>query len=149
MCILFSLMKLLERFACSGGGNGTCRLGEFISAGNYSTITALTNSIQNLMNSIPSTERLVDCQMVKDAVNEILVKQCKPIKKYIRMVWAAMIVLSTLMVVLVLTWTTKAYHDRQIHFSDGSVKPQSTPNEKLESEMNATGAKSTEAKLEA
>ncbi|XXG62142.1 hypothetical protein AAC387_Pa05g0568 [Persea americana] len=139
---------LLERFACSGDGNGTCLQGQFISASNYSTITTVTNSIQNLLNAIPSTERMVDCQMVKDAIDIILFKECKPVKKYIRMVWAAMIVLATMMVFLVLTWTTKAYHDGHNHFSDGSVKPQSTPNETLEPEMNNAGGKPTEAKLE-
>lgn len=86
--------------------------------------------------------------MVKDAIDIILFKECKPVKKYIRMVWAAMIVLATMMVFLVLTWTTKAYHDGHNHFSDGSVKPQATPNETLEPEMNNTGGRPTGAKLE-
>lgn len=140
-------MKLLERFTCSGGDSGTCREGEFISASNFSTILAYTSSIQNLMNAFPGMESLVDCQMVKDAIDEILFKQCKPVKKYIHMVWAAMTALSTLMVVLIITWTTKAYHSRNNQFCDDSVKPQSaTPIETLVYDKSITGSKLTEVK---
>lgn len=134
--------QLLERFTCSGGDNGTCQGGEVISASDFRTISAYTSSIQNLLNALPGIERLVDCQIVKDAIDEILSKQCKPVKKFIRMVWAAVSVLSTIMVLLVLTWTIKAYHDRKNHFFNGSVKPHSAA-----TETSAAGAIPTEVTL--
>eukprot|EP00268_Persea_americana_P034537 TRINITY_DN34172_c0_g1_i5.p1 TRINITY_DN34172_c0_g1~~TRINITY_DN34172_c0_g1_i5.p1 ORF type:complete len:545 (+),score=75.39 TRINITY_DN34172_c0_g1_i5:799-2433(+) len=141
--------KLLERFTCSGGDGRTCREGEFISASSFRTILVYSSSIQDLMNAFPGMENLVDCQMVKDVINEILFKQCKPVTKYIHMVWAAMTALSTIMVILVLTWTTKSYHDRNNHSSDGAVKPQSaTPPERLVSDTSIRNSKLTEAQLE-
>lgn len=141
-------MKLLERFTCSGADGRTCRGGEFISASSFRTILVYSSSIQDLMNAFPGMENLVDCQMVKDAINEILFKQCKPVKKYIYMVWAATTALSTIMVILVLTWTTKSYHDRNNHSSDGAVKPQSaTPTERLASDTSIRNSKLTEAQM--
>lgn len=99
------------------------------------------------MNAFPGMESLVDCQMVKDAIDEILFKQCKPVKKYIHMVWAAMTALSTLMVVLIITGTTEAYHSRNNQFCDDSVKPQSaTPIETLVYDKSITSSKLTEVK---
>ncbi|XP_058094271.1 uncharacterized protein LOC131240184 [Magnolia sinica] len=140
--------QILERFACLGGNNGTCRAGEIIPATTYNTIEAYTRSIQNLLDAIPGMESLVDCQVVKDAINKILSEQCKPVKKFIRMVWAATLVLSVIMVGLVLTWTTKAHHNRSRHFSDGSVKPHSTTTNELPSDPTVADVKRTELKLE-
>lgn len=66
-------------------------------------------------------ESLVECQTVKDAFSEILEKHCKPLKRYAKMVWAAMVFLAILMVLLVLLWTTQANHERNHHSADGSV----------------------------
>ncbi|KAL5990843.1 hypothetical protein ACLOJK_011748 [Asimina triloba] len=119
--------QILVRYACTGGNNGTCEAGQFISADTYNTIAAYANSIQQLLDAIPRMQSLVDCQIVHDAIDQILSKQCKPVKKFIRMVWGAMIVLSTIMVALILTWTETVHHNRKKGFSDRSVKPHSSP----------------------
>ncbi|XP_010258498.1 PREDICTED: uncharacterized protein LOC104598245 [Nelumbo nucifera] len=116
--------QVLKAFTCSGN-TGTCT-GELISDADFKTVEAYTSSIQNLLNSFPGMESLVDCQLVKDAFSEILSRHCHPMKKYVRMVWASMVVLSTIMVALVLTWMTKLHHDQKRHFNEGSsVKPHS------------------------
>lgn len=79
--------------------------------------------MQNLLNSYPSMDSLVECQTVKDAFSEILQKHCKPLKRDSRMVWAAIVFLSIVMVVLVLLWTIQARHERRDQFSGSSVNP--------------------------
>lgn len=117
------MLKVLKVFTCYDINNGTCKNGEFISASNFKTVEAYTNSIQNLLNAYPSMEDLLECQTVKDAFSEILIKHCKPLKRYVRMVWVAMVFLSVVMVVLVLIRTTKAHHEQNHYSSDGAVKP--------------------------
>ncbi|KAF8393762.1 hypothetical protein HHK36_019960 [Tetracentron sinense] len=119
------ISQVLKLFTCSNGDAGTCKEGEHISASDFKTVEDYTSSIQNLLDAFPGMESLVDCQLVKEAFTEILLKHCKPLKKYVRMVWAAMIVLSMIMVILVLMWTIMAHHDQKRHFSDGSMKPHS------------------------
>lgn len=80
-------------------------------------------------------EDLVECQSVKDAFSEILLKHCKPLKKYVRMVWSSMLFLSLTMVFLVLIWTMQARHEQENHSVDGSVKPHSTPSNEVEAEV--------------
>ncbi|XP_022761596.1 uncharacterized protein LOC111307726 [Durio zibethinus] len=128
--------KILILFTCSDANNGTCQEGQFISASAYKTVEAYTISIQNLLNVYPDMESLVECQSMKDVFSEILRDHCKPVKRSVRMAWAAMVFLSITMVVLVLIWTAQARHDQELHSLDGSVKPQSSTTNSLESQAN-------------
>ncbi|XP_068666582.1 uncharacterized protein [Aristolochia californica] len=133
--------QIINSFTCSGNESGTC-----IPADTYDEVLAYTTAVQNLLDAFPGMESLVNCQLVNDAINEILFNQCKPVKKFVRMVWVALVALSTIMVILILIWTTKAYHDR-LKYSDGSVKPQSaTTDTSDESEMSTLDAETLKAK---
>lgn len=134
------MLKVLRELSCSDASNGTCENGVLISDSDYKLVELYTSSIQNLLNSYPGMESLVECQTVKDAFSEILVKHCKPLKRYVKMVWAAMVFLATLMVLLVLLWTTQANHEQNHHLADGSVNPHSAAVIKLELSI-ATGIK--------
>lgn len=125
--------QVLKVFTCSDTDNGTCNNGEFISTSHFKTVEAYTTAIQSLLNAYPGMEDLVECQTVKDAFSEILIKHCKPLKRYIRIVWVAMVFLSVVMGVLVLVWTTQAHHEQNYHSSDGSVKPHITVANMLDS----------------
>ncbi|KAK9287657.1 hypothetical protein L1049_016094 [Liquidambar formosana] len=125
--------QVLKVFTCSDTTNGTCKDGEFISASDFQAVEAYSTSIQNLLNVYPDMEGLVECQSVKDAFSEILTKHCKPLKRYIRMTWVSLVLLSIFMVFLVQIWIIKAHHERKHHFLDGSVKPHSAAANKLES----------------
>ncbi|KAF4350210.1 hypothetical protein G4B88_000136 [Cannabis sativa] len=126
--------NVLKVFTCSDANSMTCGNGQFsISDSDYQTVESYTNSIQNLLNAYPGMENLVECQLVKDAFSEILVKHCKPMKKFVHMVWASMVLLSLIMVTLVLLWTIRDHHEISHHFSDGgSVGPHSSPADMLE-----------------
>ena len=113
----------LKLLTCSDANNGTCESGKYISNADYKTVEAYSISIENLLNAYPGIESLLECQSVKDAFSEILRKHCKPLKRYVKMVWVSMVVLSLIMAFLVLIWITKAHHDQNHHFSDTSVKP--------------------------
>ncbi|KAH7572847.1 hypothetical protein JRO89_XS03G0023600 [Xanthoceras sorbifolium] len=121
--------KVLKSFTCSDAGNGTCRDREFISSNDYKTVEAYTSSIQNILNVYPDMQSLVKCQSVKDAFSEILLKHCKPLKKYVHMVWAALVFLSIIMVGLVLIWSAQADHQQELHSFNGVVKPHSATEE--------------------
>ncbi|GLT69783.1 hypothetical protein SLA2020_419080 [Shorea laevis] len=97
--------------------------GQFLSHTNYKTVEAYSSSIQNLLNAYPSMESLVECESVKDAFSEILLKHCKPLKRYVKMVWVSMLILSIIMLFLIMIWITKAQHYHKHGFSDASVKP--------------------------
>jgi len=121
--VLFHSPQVLKVFTCSSFDNGTCANGQFISPNYYRTVEAYSTSIQSLLNVYPQMENLVQCKAVKDAFSEILLYHCKPLKRYVRMVWASMVFLSLVMVFLVLIWTMLAQHEQEHHSLDGSVKP--------------------------
>ncbi|KAK6914522.1 hypothetical protein RJ641_021843 [Dillenia turbinata] len=114
--------QVIKALICYDSDGGSCE-GE--SSGVYEMVESYTTSIQNFLNAYPGAENLIECQSVKDAFSEILQKHCKPLKRDVRMVWAAMLVLSMITVCLVLIWTTITIHERKDHVPDGSVKPHS------------------------
>uniref|UniRef100_A0A7C9CJ91 Uncharacterized protein n=1 Tax=Opuntia streptacantha TaxID=393608 RepID=A0A7C9CJ91_OPUST len=68
----------------------------------------------------PAMESLVDCQLVKNAFSDILVNHCKPLQRYVKMTWIAMLSLSTMMLLIVLLWVSTTHHEQKRHFADGS-----------------------------
>ncbi|KAF7132679.1 hypothetical protein RHSIM_Rhsim09G0017900 [Rhododendron simsii] len=124
--------QLLKTITCSDTSNGTCQGGLIIPATDLQTVEAYTISLQNIINVYPGMENLVECQSVAEAFTEILHHHCKPLKRYTRMVWAALVFLSVIMVALVLIWTDEAHHQQNHHFSNSSVKPHSMAAEMIE-----------------
>ncbi|XP_027164168.1 uncharacterized protein LOC113764456 [Coffea eugenioides] len=124
--------QLLKQVTCPDSEQG-CTGGIVIPTKYYNRLEIYTTSIQRLLNEYPDMESLVECQTVTTAFSEILNTHCKPLKRYTRMVWAAMVFLSTVMVALILLWTTEAHYEQYQHSSDGSMKPFSTSADKLES----------------
>ncbi|XP_061365170.1 uncharacterized protein LOC133308552 [Gastrolobium bilobum] len=118
--------KVLKPFTCTDANDGTCDNGDFITGSEYVKVEAYTSSIQDLLNVYPSMEHLLECQVVKDAFSQVLVKHCKPLKKYAKMVWSGMVFLGVIMVLLVVLWTIKARHEQSYHLSHGSVEPHFT-----------------------
>lgn len=136
-------LKVLKNYICSENNGGTC-----IPASDYNRVLVYTSSVQNIVNDFPGMEKLVDCQMVKDAFSEILFNQCKPLKKYVHMTWAALATLSTIMVVLCLFWILEAYHDNRQHSTDSSVKPHPSSTDIPEGGIIEIAAKQIEVKVE-
>ncbi|XP_057771264.1 uncharacterized protein LOC130991190 isoform X2 [Salvia miltiorrhiza] len=114
--------KVIEQVACPDTQT-TCNGGILVPANYYNTIGAYCTSIQILLDEFPSIEGLVECRPVKDAFSEILQKHCKPLRRYIRLLWSALLFLSLVLVILVLIWTIKEHHDQTHHSSGGSIKP--------------------------
>ncbi|EHA8589928.1 Lipoate-protein ligase A [Cocos nucifera] len=135
--------QILKKYTCSDNNGGTC-----ISASDYDRVLVYTSSIQNIVDDFPGMETLVDCQMVKDAFSEILFNQCKPLKKYVHMTWAALVTLSTIMVALVWFWILEAQHDNRKHSTDGSIKPHPSSADTAEADVTEVVAKPIEFKME-
>ncbi|RDY03808.1 hypothetical protein CR513_12564, partial [Mucuna pruriens] len=123
--------KVLKPFTCLDANDGTCDNG-YLPSTEYVRVQAYTSSIQDLLNVYPNMEHLLECQVVKDSFSQVLVKHCKPLRKYARMVWIGMLFLAVIMVLLVLMWTIKARHEHRYHLSDGSVEPHCAPTKALE-----------------
>ncbi|KAL2463412.1 hypothetical protein Fot_53068 [Forsythia ovata] len=125
--------RVLRMLTCPGTEGDTCNGGILIPANDFNTVEAYSTSIQDLLDVYPGMEHLVECQMVKDAFSEILRDHCKPLKRYARMTWAALVFLSVVMVGLVFIWTTEAHHEQE-HSLGGSVNPHSAVADMLEKE---------------
>ncbi|GMH26090.1 hypothetical protein Nepgr_027933 [Nepenthes gracilis] len=126
--------QVLKMFTCLDTSNGSCKQGEVtITASEFNVIEVFTTAIQSLLDEYPEMEKLVDCQIVKDAFSEILAEHCKPWKRDAKMTWVSMLLLSVIMVALVLVWAARAHHEKARHSSEGSVRPHPTDTGSLES----------------
>ncbi|KAG6393662.1 hypothetical protein SASPL_147907 [Salvia splendens] len=114
--------KVIEQIACPDTQT-TCNGGILVPADYYNSIGAYCTSIQILLDQFPSIEGLVECRPIKDALSEILNKHCKPLRRYIRLLWSALLFLSVVLVILVPIWTIKEHHDQTHHSSGGSINP--------------------------
>lgn len=86
-----------------------------------------TTSLQSILNSFQAVENLVNCRMVKDAFAEILHGECRPMKRWARMAWTAMAVLSAVASFLVLSWAAIASHQHRHRSSEVLAHPAENP----------------------
>ncbi|XP_052115484.1 uncharacterized protein LOC107477058 [Arachis duranensis] len=104
--------EVLRPYTCFGDEDAICGKEKFIPGSEYEVIKEYTSSVQNLLDVYPSIESLLGCQLVKDAFSQVLQKHCKPLKRFSKVTWAAMVSLAATMVLLVVLWTMKAnYHE--------------------------------------
>lgn len=116
---------MLWPYTCFDDDEERCSSQDFISSSEYGVVESYTSSIQKVLNVYPSMEKLLGCELVKDAFSQVLLKHCKPLKKVARMAWLGMVCFAAIMVLLVVIWTIKAVHEHSYHISDGSVQPRS------------------------
>ncbi|MED6107876.1 hypothetical protein PIB30_018334 [Stylosanthes scabra] len=108
--------EVLRPYTCFGDEDEICGNGKFIPGSEYEVIKEYTTSVQNLLNVFPGIDSLLECQLVKDAFSQVLQKHCKPLKRFGKVTWAAMVSLAATMVLLVVLWTLKAnYHEHSNH----------------------------------
>jgi len=84
-------------------------------ADEYSLLETYTDIIQSILNLYPRMDRLIECQLVKDAFSQIILKHCKPLKKFSRMTWIGEMFLAVFMVFFLVTWTIRACQDHNNH----------------------------------
>ncbi|KAK6146326.1 hypothetical protein DH2020_020195 [Rehmannia glutinosa] len=115
--------QVLRMLACPDSEGETCNGGILIPANYYNTVEPYSTSIQTLLDAYPGMENLVQCQTIKDAFTEILHKHCKPLERYVRIIWTSLVFLALVLVALVLIWTIGADHEQNHHSLTGSVNP--------------------------
>ncbi|KAK4381066.1 hypothetical protein Sango_3003500 [Sesamum angolense] len=125
--------QVLRLLACPDTEGQTCNGGILVPAGYYNAVEAYTTSIQKFLDVYPGMDSLVQCETVEDAFDEILDEHCSPLKRYVRMVWAALVALSVIMVALVIFWTVSGRHNENHHSFGSSVKPHFNTADMLES----------------
>lgn len=129
-----SIPQVLKTYACTS--NTTCTQAQFISASNFNIAVVYTSSIQSILNAYPGMLNLVNCKLVKDAFSSILHEECRPLKKYVYMSWAAFATLATVMVLLLVTWSVKTRVEGRCCGVDGSVNPHLTSGENSDGELD-------------
>ncbi|GMH24049.1 hypothetical protein Nepgr_025892 [Nepenthes gracilis] len=121
--------EILARFTCQNGNDSAACGGDdekFLGEAAYPIAYAYSHSIQDLINIYPDLESLIHCSFVKSKISEVDSHQCRPFMASTRLLWESMLSLSTIMVVLTIIWSVKAYRDRRRSFSRFSVIPNST-----------------------
>ncbi|CAJ1933359.1 unnamed protein product [Sphenostylis stenocarpa] len=120
--LIGDIPKVLKPYTCFSDNYEKCGTGQdFISVGEYQVVETYTNSIQSILNMYPSMEYLIQCQLVKDAFSQIILKHCKPMRKFSHMTCTSVVILAGIMVLFVVLWPIKACLDRSYHHSDSSV----------------------------
>ncbi|XP_027179251.1 uncharacterized protein LOC113778156 isoform X2 [Coffea eugenioides] len=119
------LPNILSRFTCyKGNSSEECLIdGRFLPEASYVMAEAYSHSIQDLINVFPDLLSLTQCTSVKQAFSDIVVRQCKPFKTSVRMLWSSALSLSLIMTVLVSLWVAKTCRDRHRSFAKFSIVP--------------------------
>ncbi|CAI8616699.1 unnamed protein product [Vicia faba] len=114
--------KVLKPYTCFEDDDEKCSNEDFISYGEYKTVESYTSSIQDLLNVYPCMEELIECKLVKDAIDQIVFKHCKLLKGFAKLVWLGMVILALNMMLLVVLWMAiKTHYDEHSHDVLGSV----------------------------
>ncbi|KAF5752828.1 hypothetical protein HS088_TW01G00746 [Tripterygium wilfordii] len=122
------LPDVLSSFTCySNNSPEACRNnGKFLPQGSYELAWVYSQSVQDMLNIYPDLQSLSQCKIVKETFSDVVLHQCRPFKRSIRLLWGSMLSLSIIMVVLVLIWVAKAYQDRGRSFNRCSILPNQT-----------------------
>lgn len=65
-------------------------------------------------------EKLIGCELVKDAFSEVLLKHCKPLRKLAKTVWLGILLLELIIMYSVVLWMRiKVVHEHSYHVSHG------------------------------
>ncbi|XP_045824164.1 uncharacterized protein LOC123916693 [Trifolium pratense] len=119
--------KVLKPYTCFDEDEEKCSYQEFIPSSDYQIIESYARSIQNLLNVYPCMEELIGCELVKDALAQVVFKHCKPLKKFAKMTWLGMLFVAMFMMFLLVLWITiKAHYDDKHsndNASDSSLQP--------------------------
>ena len=115
--------KVLKPYTCFD--DEKCSNQDFISSSEYEIIESYTSSIQRLLNVYPCMEDLIGCDLVKDALAQVVFKHCKLLKKFAKMTWLGMVFVAMFMVILVVLWMMiKTHHDESSYnVSDDEFQP--------------------------
>ncbi|GAU49297.1 hypothetical protein TSUD_89220 [Trifolium subterraneum] len=122
--------KVLKPYTCFDEDEEKCSYQEFLPSSEYEIIESYARSIQNLLNVYPCMEQLIGCELVKDALAQVVFKHCKPLKKFAKLTWLGVLFVAMFMMFLVVLWITiKAHHDDKHssndNGSDSSLQPHS------------------------
>lgn len=121
---LIVMYQILEELACVKSDAETCKSqGRYIPENDYNMALAYTNSIQDILDIIPTLRSLTQCGIVKDKFSYVAAHLCRPFRVSARLQWSSLLTLSIFMVILVSIWIAKAYQDRGRCFSSCCITP--------------------------
>ncbi|KAL0350490.1 UNVERIFIED_CONTAM: hypothetical protein Sradi_4198200 [Sesamum radiatum] len=110
-----NLPNVLSRFICyEENTTENCQAdGRFLPEAVYPVSLAYCQSIQDFIDIYPDMSGLMKCSAVKQAFSDIVQRQCKPMRRTMKVLWSSMLAFSIVMVVVVLLWSDKAIRDRR------------------------------------
>ncbi|ONK59905.1 uncharacterized protein A4U43_C08F12160 [Asparagus officinalis] len=91
------------------------------------TIISNVQFFQGVLGAYSDLRRLVHCSFLKDALNNALYQQCKPLRVSTKMLFVSMICLSLCLMILIIAWMVKMLDERE-----ASLPAKSTNLEQLE-----------------
>ncbi|WVZ03744.1 hypothetical protein V8G54_024550 [Vigna mungo] len=110
------MLLVLKHHTCVSKNKEKCGSSiNSMNVGEYSLLKTYTNLLQSILNLYPRMEKLIECQLVKDALSQIILKHCKPLKIFSRMTWIAVMFLAVFMVFFLVIWTIRACQDHSRH----------------------------------
>ncbi|CAN1833585.1 hypothetical protein LINPERHAP1_LOCUS33824 [Linum perenne] len=106
-------------------------LEQFLSENDYRVVEGYASSIQSLVDAYPGMLSLVECESVRVSLSEIVSRHCQPLRKNVKVSWAALVALSCLDLVLLLLvvareWTTP-YHDTAVKDHETASEEERAP----------------------
>ncbi|KAI9074617.1 hypothetical protein K1719_043458 [Acacia pycnantha] len=105
------LPKILARFKCGieERAEDCEKEGRFLPEAVFNIAHAYSRTVQDFLDIYPDLQSLSRCSFLKNTTSDILLHQCTPLKLALRLLWASMLSLSTLMITLVLAWLARAF----------------------------------------
>ncbi|KAK4406266.1 hypothetical protein Sango_0633100 [Sesamum angolense] len=104
--------RVLRLIACPDSESTTCVGGIMIPGQQFKMVEAYSSSVQKLLDAYPGVESLIKCQPIMDTFSEILQKHCTPLKRHLRLIWAALVFLSMVLMALVTVWTVGVHYEQ-------------------------------------
>lgn len=100
--------RVMRMLMCPDDEVKVCEGGIMINGNYFRMVEAYSSSIQKLLDVFPDMESLVRCGIIEDAFSIIVNHQCKPMKRWLQLMWVSLLLLSVLLVVLLFVWVIAA-----------------------------------------
>ncbi|XP_023757947.1 uncharacterized protein LOC111906421 isoform X1 [Lactuca sativa] len=97
--------------------------GRFFPESSYGKTMAYIQSIENLIATYPDLQNLTECTPIRVAISDVALRQCKPFKTSIRLLWVCVLSLSIDLMILTSLLIVKAYQEKGKELSLCSIVP--------------------------
>lgn len=125
LCFWSVCMQILSTLTCEKyTPTKICKAqGRFFPESSYGKTMAYIQSIENLIATYPDLQNLTECTPIRVAISDVALRQCKPFKTSIRLLWICVLSLSIDLMILTSLLIVKAYQEKGKELSLCSIVP--------------------------